>query len=182
MLSTIVVGLSTIVITFGTSAPLLTGWFMERPGQVGPEFYNTVNMPLALLVALFLASVPFLTWKGVETSHLLRKLIPSAVAALVITIIGIVSGVEVLFHMVFLFLAAWALCANLQRVVQLVARARPGQGRRLPGARRRGVFLIGVLASSAYDHSAKVTLPQGQAVEVADMKITFQRFIPRSGT
>ena len=86
VLSTIVVGLSAVVITFGTSAPLLTSWFMEQPGQVGPEFYNTVNLPLALLIALFLAAVPFLTWKGMDASGLLRKLRPSVILAAIITV------------------------------------------------------------------------------------------------
>ena len=52
-----------LVITVGTSAPLLTR-FMENPGQVGPEFYNRVNLPIALLIALLLALVPYLTWRG----------------------------------------------------------------------------------------------------------------------
>lgn len=182
VLSTIVVGLSTLVIAFGTSAPLLTGWFMEQPGQVGPEFYNTVNMPLALLVALFLTSVPFLTWKGVAPKQLLRKVLPSSVVALVITAIGVASGVEVMIHIVFLFLAAWALSANLQRVVQLLRDSGLGRAGGYLAHVGVSVFLIGVLASSAYDHSAKVTLPQGERVDVADMKITFQRFIPRQGT
>ena len=63
VMSTLVVTLSTIAVTFGTSAPLLTR-FMENPGQVGPEFYNRVHMPLALLLAALLIPLPFLTWRG----------------------------------------------------------------------------------------------------------------------
>ncbi|MDA8016987.1 MAG: cytochrome c biogenesis protein CcsA [Thermoanaerobaculia bacterium] len=181
VLSTIVVGLSAIVITFGTSAPLLTSWFMERPGQVGPEFYNTVNMPLALLIAFFLAAVPFLTWKSTQLSALGRRLIPSAITALVAAVVGIASGVEELFHVVFLFLAAWALAANLQRVIGLFRERGLGKAGGYLAHVGVGVFLIGALASYSYDHSTKVTLPQGEAVEVADMKLTFQRFIPRQG-
>jgi cytochrome c-type biogenesis protein CcmF len=182
VLSTIVVGMATLVITFGTSAPLLTRWFMERPGQVGPEFYNTVNLPLALLVALFLSAVPFLTWKGTAPGVIVRKLMPSGVAALVCTIVGVVVGVTEILHIAFLFLASLALAANLQRVVQLARERGLGKAGGYLAHVGVSVFLIGVLASSAYDHSAKVTLPQGQAVDVAGMKITFQRFIPRQGT
>ena len=42
-----------LVILAGTSAPLLTR-FMENPGQVGPSFYNEVNLPIALLIAILL--------------------------------------------------------------------------------------------------------------------------------
>ncbi|HEV2845697.1 MAG TPA: cytochrome c-type biogenesis CcmF C-terminal domain-containing protein [Thermoanaerobaculia bacterium] len=44
-----------------------------------------------------------------------------------------------------------------------------------------GVMLLGFIASSAYDHSTKVTLVQGVPKKVDDMTITFQRFIPRQG-
>ena len=45
-----------------------------------------------------------------------------------------------------------------------------------------GVMLLGVLASSAYDQSAKVTLEQGVPQRVGDdLTLTFQRFIPRQG-
>jgi cytochrome c-type biogenesis protein CcmF len=43
MLSTITVLTAALAITAGTSAPLLTR-FMANPGQVGPEFYNRVNL------------------------------------------------------------------------------------------------------------------------------------------
>ena len=80
VLSTITILASALVITAGTSAPLLTA-FLENPGQVGPEFYNRVNLPIALLVALLLALVPFLTWKGTPVGQLGKKLLPSVLGA-----------------------------------------------------------------------------------------------------
>ena len=43
------------------------------------------------------------------------------------------------------------------------------------------MILIGFLASSAYDQSAKVTLDQGEPQQVGDLKLTFTRLIPRHG-
>ncbi|MEM9555137.1 MAG: cytochrome c-type biogenesis CcmF C-terminal domain-containing protein [Acidobacteriota bacterium] len=181
VLATLTLGASALVVTFGTSAPLITGWFMESPGQVGPEFYNTVNMPLALMLSILLATVPFLTWRGVEPGKLLRRLVPSFLAAVAITVLGLIIGLEEVFHAVFLFLAAWASTANLHRVIELVRdRGVVGIGGYLSHV-GVGVMLIGVLASGAYDQSAKVTLPQGEAVAVDDMSFTFTRFIPRQG-
>ena len=73
--STITMLISALVITFGTSAPLITRWFMENPAQVGPTWYNQVNLPIALLIALLLAVVPYLTWRGDDPEAMLRKLI-----------------------------------------------------------------------------------------------------------
>lgn len=182
VLSTLAVGLSTIVVTFGTSSPLITRWFMDNPAQVGPEFYNTVNMPLAMVVALLLAVVPFLTWKETSGAELARHLVPSLVAAGLLTAaVGWFISIEEPFHVLMLLLGAWALTSNLHKVTTM---ARDGGLASTGGYLAHvgvGIMLIGVLASSAYDHSAKVTLPQNEAVRVGDLSITFQRFIPRQG-
>ncbi|MEL7060039.1 MAG: cytochrome c-type biogenesis CcmF C-terminal domain-containing protein, partial [Acidobacteriota bacterium] len=181
VLGTLTLTASTLVITFGTSAPLLTGWFMERPGQVGPEFYNRVNMPLALLLCVLLAIVPYVGWRGLATGELLRRLVPSLVGAAIATIVGIGLGVETVAHAVFLFLAMAALIANGHETIR---RARAGGLGAVGGYLSHvgvAMMFVGFLASGAYDKSVKVTLPQGEAVQVEDMTLTFQRFIPRQG-
>ncbi len=182
VLSTLIVGLCTLAVTFGTSAPLITRWFRDNPAQVGPEFYNTVNMPLTLLAAFLLALVPFVTWRETPADKLAAKLVPSLLVGLVLAlIVGLAVHVEELIHWLLLGLAAWALMANLQKVVTL---ARQNGWASIGGYLAHvgvGIMLIGVLTSSAYDFSSKVTLPQGETVQVGDLSLTFQRFIPRDG-
>ena len=74
VLSTITVGAAAVVVTIGTSAPLITRYFAETPSQVGPSFYNRVNLPIALLVAALLAMVPYLTWRGNAPREVLRRM------------------------------------------------------------------------------------------------------------
>ncbi|MCG8456948.1 MAG: cytochrome c biogenesis protein CcsA [Holophagales bacterium] len=181
VLSTIAVGLSTVLIAIGTSSPLITRWFMDNPAQVGPEFYNTVNMPLALLMAGLLSLVPFIGWRGAKPAEVWRKAVPSLIAAVVGTAFAFALGLAEIFHGLLVLLALWALFANLQRVVSL---GRNGSFASAGGYLAHvgvGVMLVGVLASSAYDISFKVTLPQGQPKQVGDLTLTFQRFIPRQG-
>ena len=181
VLSAVTVAVAALIIAVGTSAPLLTR-FMENPGQVGPEFYNRVNMPLALLVAILLTGIPFLTWKGTPGSELMRKLVPSFGAGLLISLVAVASGVDQLFHLVFVFLSATALAANLHKVI---AMARTGGLRNVGGYLAHvgvGIMFLGILASSAYDQSAKVTLEQGVAQTVGDdLTMTFKRYLPRQG-
>jgi len=172
---------SAIVVTIGTSAPLLTR-FMENPGQVGPEFYNRVNFPLAVVIAFLLAMVPFLTWRG-ETAPgtLLRRLTPAAIVAFLGSAAAAGFGVHEPFHLALVALALLALTANLQTVVN---RARNGGWTSAGGYLAHvgvGIILIGFLASSAYDQSVKVTLPQGERIAVGDLALTFQRFLGREG-
>src|SRR4030095_14451442 len=63
VLATIVLLIMALVITARTPAPLLTRC-IESQSQVGPSFYNRVNLPIALLVAFLVAIVPYLAWRG----------------------------------------------------------------------------------------------------------------------
>jgi cytochrome c-type biogenesis protein CcmF len=180
VLSTITVGTAALVILAGTSAPLLTR-FMRSPGQVGPSFYNRVNLPIALLVAALLAVVPYLTWRGDSARDVARKLLWPALFALAVTVGAAVWRVTQPLHVLFVFLAALALAANAQKTWQ---KARAG-GLGLAGGYLAhvgvGIILLGILASSGYDSGSKVTLVQGVPLRVDDMTMTFVRYIPRRG-
>jgi len=208
VLSTITLVVAGLVIAAGTSAPLLTR-FMENPGQVGPSFYNTVNLPIALLIALLLSMVPFLTWKG-ETGarkakvvghgflgvlyrivaalwrgegppDLLWKLAGPAVFALAVTIGAAVWKVHQPFHLLFIFLASLALATNAYKTV---LKYRAGGLRGAGGYLAHvgvGVILLGIIASSGYDESTKVTLEMGVPRQVGDATLTFTRMVPRRG-
>lgn len=179
VLATITMLVAAVVITFGTSAPLLTK-FMTNPGQVGPSFYNTVNLPIALLIGLLMSIVPFLTWSGTPGRELLRKLLPGLGASVVATAVAAAAGVRDILHLLFIFLASLALATNLHKTI---LKARAGGLRAAGGYLAHvgvGVMLVGFLASSAYDRSAKVTLEQGVPKEVDGLTLTFNRFVPRS--
>lgn len=180
VLSTITLGIAALVITAGTSAPLLTN-FMENPGQVGPDFYNRVNQPIAILVALLLALVPFLTWRGTPLGKLARKLVVPAVLGLVVTAVAVALVVRDPFHGLFIFLAVAALVANLQKTFERAKTSGLGSAGGWLSHVGVGVMLLGFLASSAYDQSTKVTLDQGEPTMVGDLELTFTRFIPRQG-
>ncbi|HYL71890.1 MAG TPA: cytochrome c-type biogenesis CcmF C-terminal domain-containing protein, partial [Candidatus Dormibacteraeota bacterium] len=180
VLGTITLLTAALVILAGTSAPLLTR-VMTSPGQVGPSFYNRVNLPIALLIGLLLALVPYLTWRGETPRAVARKLLWPGLFAVAVAAAAAVWRVDQPLHVLFAFLAALALASNLQKVAE---KARSGG---LAGAGGYlahvgvGIILIGVLASTGYDRSAKVTLVQGVAQRVDGMTLTFVRYIPRHG-
>ena len=181
VLSTITVLVSAVVITFGTSAPLITRWFMENPAQVGPTWYNKVNLPIALLIALLLALVPYLTWRGDDPKAMLRKLIFPGLFALAVTGAAAAWQVQDPFHLLFVLLSALALATNFHKTV---TRARAAGLAAAGGYLAHvgvGVILLGFLASSAYDESTKVTLQMGTPKKVGDTTLTFTKFVPRVG-
>jgi cytochrome c-type biogenesis protein CcmF len=180
VLATITLLVSGLVIALGTSAPLLTR-FMSNPGQVGPSFYNRVNLPIALLVALLLSLVPYLTWRGSEPKDVLRKMIFPGLFSLAATVGAFVWQVKEPLHLLFVLLASLALASNLQKtLIKMKAGGLQAAGGYLSHV-GVGVILLGILASSAYDESTKITLEQGVAKKLDGMTLTFNRFVPGQG-
>jgi cytochrome c-type biogenesis protein CcmF len=84
------------------------------------------------------------------------------------------------FHLAFAFLATLALGSNLQKVaLKFQAGGLRGAGGYLAHV-GVGVILLGILASSGYDESTKVTLEQGKPTQVGDLTLTFNRYVPRT--
>ena len=180
VLGSITILAAALLIAAGTSAPLLTR-FMESQSQVGPSFYNKVNLPIAMLVAFLLALVPYLTWQGTPGRELLKKIALPLALSLALTVAAAVWRVHDGFHLVFILLAALALATNLQKTVD---KFRAGGLKAMGGYLTHvgvGVILLGVVASAGYDQSTKVTLTQGVPHRLDDMTLTFKRFIPRQG-
>ncbi len=177
VLATITLMASAAAVLAGTSAPLLTR-FLPNPGQVGPDFYNRVNLPVALLIGFLLALVPYLTWKGKPPREVLRRLLAPGAAALAVTVGFAVWAVRDPFHLAFVYLAALALATNLLKtVVKWRAGGLAGAGGYLAHV-GVGVILLGILASSAYDRGAKVTLELDVPQQVDGLTLTFTGFLP----
>jgi cytochrome c-type biogenesis protein CcmF len=177
MLATITLLASAAAVLAGTSAPLLTR-FLPNPGQVGPDFYNRVNLPVALLIAALLAVVPYLTWKDNPPRQVLRRLVWPGAAALAVTVGFAAWAVRDPFHLAFVFLAVLALTTNLHKtILKWRAGGMAGAGGYLAHV-GVGVILIGILASSAYDRGAKITLELNVPQKVEDLTLTFTGFLP----
>ena len=181
VLATMTILTAGLVVTLGTSAPILTR-LQESPSQVGPEFYNRVNFPLAAIIVVLLSLVPYLTWKGeAGFGALLKKMAPGLVAGGIALGVALASGVHRPAHLLFVALAVTALATNLRKFVEVTRAQGFGKGGGYLAHVGVGLLFIGILASSAYDESAKVTLVQGQPAKVGDLTLTFQRFLGRQG-
>lgn len=161
-----------LVVALGTSSPLITRLWGE-PAQVGPDFYNRVTLPVGIALALLLAIVPYLNWRG--AAPLLRRRLAFAFAgATVVTAGAAALGASGVLFLAFLFASTLALLAN---IVKTAEKARDG-GLVAAGGHLAHVglalMLVGVIASSAWDRTAKVTLPVGETREALGYSLTFK--------
>jgi cytochrome c-type biogenesis protein CcmF len=160
------------LISVGMSAPLITKLF-GPPSNVQTSYYNLVNAPLAIAMGLLLGVGPLMRWRQQEASPLLRAIVPSAVFAVLFTLLAVFWGVRDPMPVAVVFSMAFALAANL---VVTVRGFRTGwkHGIAYLGHLGVSVLLIGVIASSNYGVAAQVQLPKGEAREALGLELVFQ--------
>jgi cytochrome c-type biogenesis protein CcmF len=95
----------------GMSSPILTG-IVGSPSQVDTGFYNRVNLPVAIIIALLLGVTPFLGWTELKLSDILKRLsLPLGLTVLSL-VIAAVAGVDSVSMFVFVGASVFALVSN----------------------------------------------------------------------
>lgn len=161
-----------LVVAVGTSSPLITRLFGD-PAQVGPSFYNRVTLPVGIVLALLLAVVPYLHWRGTAPALKARLLVALAGASGGTGVAAALGATGALF-LAFLFASLLALLANgVKTWEKLRERQWAGAGGHLAHV-GLALTLAGIIASSAWDRTEKVTLPLGEARQALGYSLTFK--------
>lgn len=122
LLSMFAIALAATFTFVGMSSPLITGLF-GKASQVDTSFYNTVNMPVSIAMALLLGVTPFLGWSRENTGSLLKRLsMPLALTALSVAI-AYVAGVRLFMQFLFIGSAAFGLISNVIIAFRLYKKA-----------------------------------------------------------
>ena len=161
-----------LVVSVGTSSPLITRLWGE-PAQVKPDFYNRVTLPVGIALSLLLAVVPYLHWRGAAPS-LKRRLALAVGGATVITALAALLGASGALFLAFLFSSTLALLANSVKTWEKIREggiARAGGHLAHVGL---ALMLAGVITSSAWDRTEKVTLPLGESRAALGYSLTFK--------
>lgn len=160
------------VVLVGTSSPLITRLF-TTPSQVSADFYNRVSLPVGILLTLLLGIVPYLHWKG-PTEALKRRLLQALAFGIFGTGVAIALGAKGPLYLAFLLVSLLAFASNLFKSVEEM---RSRRFRAMGGYLAHvglGLMLAGIITSSAYSRTEKVTLIQGQPKTIFGYTLTFQ--------
>ncbi len=77
----------TLTILWGTIFPLVSEAITGNKITVGPEYFNRINIPLALLLLLLTGLGPMLAWRKTSSQSLMKNLLWPAIAMVAITVI-----------------------------------------------------------------------------------------------
>ncbi|MBP1658579.1 MAG: ccmF, partial [Bacteroidetes bacterium] len=143
-----------------------------KKSAVDISYYATTTLPLGIAMGLLMGFGQLLWWTRSDRKAFRRALAPPLILALVALPVFVAMGVHSVMLLAFLFAAAFALFVNLQ-VGWTIVKGNP----KLAGGAiaHIGVTLLffGFIASSEYDGTQTVSLPQGTPVETLGYRLTY---------
>ncbi len=154
---------SGLVILLGTSAPILTR-IGGKASQVATSFYDVTHTPIAIVMALLIALVPFVSWRGETWGAVGRKVATAALFAAMGVVLFLFLGVRKPVDLLFLGAAVFGLAASAEILVLFVRRKAIASAGGYFAHVGAAVMLVGILVSGAYELKTQVTLHPNRPV------------------
>jgi len=180
----VLVGIAFSVL-WGTLFPILSEWVRGSKITVGPPFFNTVNVPLGLLLLALTGVGPLIAWRKASTSNLRRQFAFPTAAGLIVGIVLFALGMRDSYALVAYTLAGFVAATIGQEFQKGIAARRNIHGEALPVAmvrlvarnrRRYGgyivhagiVVLFAAFAGLAFKRDHDVQMRAGDTQELVD--------------
>ncbi len=163
-----------LVIAVGTSWPIIA------KGTVEPEFYNRMNLPLAILIASINGFSMLLKWRYSEEKQFLKSLyIPLGFTAL-ITIVLVIIGVRDFIIALLAAAAFFALFINLEIAYRIFTKDKVKAG---PYISHMGLMILflGIIGSARYSEEVNVSLPLNETKHALGYNMTYKGATPIKG-
>ncbi|MBN2009205.1 cytochrome c biogenesis protein CcsA [candidate division KSB1 bacterium] len=165
--------LSAILTGLGTSAPLITR-VTDNPSKVSTDFYVNVNLPIAVIIGLLLGIIPVLKWGRNESKQIIARIIAGLVTATIVAALTFMAGFPGVLTFLMIVFAAFAVGVNLELIIRLLRKSLVNTTAAIAHF-GLGLMFVAFVASTVYDQSQRVSLPQGETVSVMGYKLTFQQ-------
>lgn len=163
---------SAFLTLIGTSSPILSR-LIGPSSQVSTDFYNRVNLPLAILMGLLLGLAPFLAWRQQSFRDIMIRIIFPALAAAAAAVVLYLYGMASISMLLFALLAVFGLLSNAVIGWQ---KFRLGWKQSAASISHIGLGLmfIGIAVSGTFSQEKRVLLEQGKPLEVLGAQLVYQ--------
>ncbi|HVT79320.1 MAG TPA: cytochrome c biogenesis protein CcsA, partial [Phycisphaerae bacterium] len=187
----ILLSVMTATLVVGTIFPVISGWFSKTPVTVGAAFYNNVILPVALLLALLMATGPVLGSGAGAGVRAARKLGFMGIAGLLASLAVLVMK----FHSPWVLAAAFvigAIAAGIVLDIGSTFAPRAGQNFLVSGAKALAArprhwgaqvahlglaaIIAGVAGSSVYGNNQHLSLQRDVAQPIGSYSFTLKDF------
>jgi cytochrome c-type biogenesis protein CcmF len=163
-----------LVIAVGTSWPIIS------KGTVEADFYNRMNLPLAILIAAINGISILLKWKHSEEKSFLRSLYLPLGFTAIVTITLVILGLRDLLMAVLGAAAIFAFFINAEIAYRIFSKNRVKAG---PYIAHMGLMLLflGVIGSARYSVEENVSLPLNEPKQALGYLLTYKGATPIPG-
>jgi len=158
--------ISALLITAGTSSPIITDILHGKKSAVDTSYYVTTIVPIAIFIALLTGIGQLLWWNRSNGAEFWKTLRAPALLAVGTTLVLVFVRVSEPMVALFVFAAAFALFANIQVGVK-IARGNPKFAGGSVAHIGLAIMFLGFVASAKYDRKETIALAQGKAVHSA---------------
>lgn len=160
-----------LIITLGTSSPIIGRLFTANPTPPEISFYNDWTLPLVIIAAFFTVIGQYLFWRKQDAESLAQDLLLPVALTCVATLATImIAEVYDLYSMVFMLAGWFAIIGNGVIMIRLMFKNPMLIGGSLTHV-GFGLLLLGILASSLYNSNLldEATQTYNVAVERGEM-------------
>lgn len=157
---------SALVITAGTSMPLLS------KASIDTNFYNTWNMPFAIILLITLGVSVFLEWKKTGKEKFFTNILQPLIYSVIVTVVLIVIGVKNVAMIILSFASLLAFFINLIMVIRVIKTKKPNFGGTLAHV-GIALFFLGVIGSAKYSEEVNLSLELNKPMEAFGYKFTY---------
>ncbi|MEO8564684.1 MAG: cytochrome c-type biogenesis CcmF C-terminal domain-containing protein, partial [bacterium] len=172
-------------VLWGTLFPILSEWVRGTKITVGPPFFNTVNVPLGLLLLALTGIGPLIAWRKASTSNLKRQFAFPVISGLAVGVLLLVLGMRDAYALIAYTLAGFVAGTIGQEFYKGIGARRSIHGEAIPIAvvrlvarnrRRYGgyivhagiVVLFSAFAGLAFKKDHDVQMRAGETKELVD--------------
>jgi cytochrome c-type biogenesis protein CcmF len=172
-------------VLWGTVFPILSEWARGEKITVGPPFFNTVNVPLGLLLLGLTGVGPLIAWRRASVSNLNRQFASPALFGVVVAAALFAAGMRALAPLVTYALCGFVAGTIIQEFYKGIRARQAINGEspvtaflHLVGKNRRRyggyivhagiVMMFAAFAGMAFKSEYDITLSTGQAFEAKD--------------
>ncbi len=161
------------IVLLGTVFPLLVEAVQDRQTIVGAPYFDSLTMPLGLVMLFLMGVAPVLPWRKASGELLRERLFWPAATGVACLVLAVLVGADGWAPLVAFGLAGFAGGAALRQLALATRRQgwRGFVGRANGGmVVHLGVIMIavGLAASNSFTHSATLELTQGEVVSWGD--------------
>ena len=196
VLNNLLLAVATAAVLLGTLYPIALDALTGEKVSVGPQYFNTVFIPLMTPLLAALAFGPLLAWKRGDIASALRHLVPAAVAVIVALAVGLwLTDGRGFLALLGLALAAWlgigALCEWSLRI-KLFAAPFAESLRRARGLPRAAwgmtvahlgvaMLVLGITVSTTWQVEVQQVMKPGEVATVGPVQFRFLGVTPVKG-